>query len=238
MNRLTIYQRLLVGFGLLLLQLLIIAGIAMYSMANTSSRLGTINDDIAPQVEAANKMSQAVGQALSAVGNIGIVTGAADVEREYGLLKTAYTSYETHAKALAGRAQGSSFAPLLQQQEQSYKAATAYYRGTLEKIGAYKRHLLVCTGPRCTPDGASQDLFDSLGDKFKAAGLNEGELRVKRSRVGCFAACKGGPVMCVQPDGTWYYNVTPENLDRIVAQHLVGGKVVEDLVFHQGPSLE
>lgn len=103
------------------------------------------------------------------------------------------------------------------------------------KIGSYKRHLLVCTGPRCTPDGASQDLFYSLGEKFKAAGLNEGELRVKRTRVGCFAACKGGPVMCVQPDGTWYYNVTPENLDRIVAQHLVGGAVVEDLVFHQGP---
>eukprot|EP01036_Dinobryon_divergens_P053562 gene53562-71587_t len=80
--------------------------------------------------------AQAVGQALSAVGNIGIVTGAADVDREYGLLKTAYTSYEANAKALAEKVQGSSLAPLLQQQEQSYKAATAYYRSTLEKIGA------------------------------------------------------------------------------------------------------
>ena len=103
------------------------------------------------------------------------------------------------------------------------------------KIADYKRHLLVCTGPRCTQDGASQALFDSLGDKFKAAGLHEGEMRVKRSRVSCFAACKGGPVMCVQPDGTWYYNVTDSNMDRIVAQHLVGGQVVQDLVFHQGP---
>lgn len=103
------------------------------------------------------------------------------------------------------------------------------------KIGDYRRHLLVCTGPRCTQDGASQALFDSLGEKFKAAGLHEGELRVKRSRVSCFAACKGGPVMCVQPDGTWYYNVTDANMDRIVEQHLVGGQVVSDLVFHQGP---
>lgn len=103
------------------------------------------------------------------------------------------------------------------------------------KIGDYRRHLLVCTGPRCTQDGASQALFDSLADKFKAAGLHEGELRVKRSRVSCFAACKGGPVMCVQPDGTWYYNVTDANMDRIVRQHLVGGQVVSDLVFHQGP---
>ena len=102
-------------------------------------------------------------------------------------------------------------------------------------IAGYRRHLLVCTGKRCAPEGQSQDLFDSLGDKFKAAGIQEGALRVKRSRVSCFAACKGGPVMCVQPDGTWYYNVTPANMDRIIAQHLVGGQPVEDLVFHQGP---
>lgn len=101
------------------------------------------------------------------------------------------------------------------------------------KIGGYRRHLLVCTGPRCTADGQAQALFDSLGDKFKAAGLNAGDLRVKRSRVSCFAACKGGPIVCVQPDGTWYYNVTPANMDRIIEDHLCQGRRVEDLVFHQ-----
>lgn len=103
------------------------------------------------------------------------------------------------------------------------------------KIGAYRRHLLICTGPRCTEQGESQALFDSLGEKFKAAGLDQGELRVKRSRVSCFAACKGGPVMCVQPDGVWYYDVTPDNMNRIIDQHLVGGTPVEPLVFHRGP---
>ena len=104
------------------------------------------------------------------------------------------------------------------------------------KIGSYRRHILICTGPRCAQEGQAQALFDSLGEKFKAAGLNDGDLRVKRSRVSCFAACKGGPVMCVQPDGTWYYDVTPENMDRIIEQHLVGGQPVEELVFHQGPA--
>ncbi|MCA0176504.1 MAG: (2Fe-2S) ferredoxin domain-containing protein [Proteobacteria bacterium] len=105
------------------------------------------------------------------------------------------------------------------------------------RIGSYRHHLLVCTGPRCTPQGESQALFDSLGDKLKAAGLHEGEGRVKRSRVSCFAACKGGPVLCVQPDGTWYCHVTPANMDRIIDQHLRQGQVVQELVFHQGPGM-
>ena len=102
-------------------------------------------------------------------------------------------------------------------------------------ISHYCCHLLLCVGPRCTQDGQSQELYDSLGARFKAAGLQEGDLRVKRSRVSCFAACKGGPIVCVQPDGVWYYNVTSANMDRIIDEHLVHGRVVQELVFHQGP---
>lgn len=103
------------------------------------------------------------------------------------------------------------------------------------RIAVYRRHLLVCTGPRCTQDGAAQALFDSLGEVFKAHGLDEGALRVKRSRVSCFAACRGGPIVCVQPDGVWYWNVTPERMRRIAAQHLAGGQPVDEWVFHRGP---
>jgi (2Fe-2S) ferredoxin len=101
------------------------------------------------------------------------------------------------------------------------------------KMMNYKRHMLVCVGPRCTEDGESQLLFESLGEKFKAAGIDQGDIRVKRTRTHCFATCKSGPILCIQPDGIWYYNVTEANLDRIIKQHLVGGDPVEDLIYHR-----
>ena len=102
-------------------------------------------------------------------------------------------------------------------------------------ISPYKHYLLVCTGQRCGEAGAGQALYDSLWQKLKAAGIHEGAERTKFNSVNCFGACKGGPVVCVQPQGTWYYKVTPANLDLIIAHHLVGDQVVQSLVFHEGP---
>jgi len=101
------------------------------------------------------------------------------------------------------------------------------------KMGSYKRHLLVCVGPRCTQNGEAQAVFDTLGEKFKAAGVDSGDLRVKRTRVHCFATCKSGPIVCVQPEGVWYYNANEKNFDRIIKEHLVQGNPVEDLIFHK-----
>lgn len=105
-------------------------------------------------------------------------------------------------------------------------------------ISPYKHYVLLCNGPRCGEEGAGQALYDGLWAKLKAAGIHEGPERTKFNSVNCFGACKGGPVLCVQPQGTWYYNVTAANLDRIIAEHLVGGQVVQDLVFHQSPQVD
>lgn len=100
------------------------------------------------------------------------------------------------------------------------------------KMAEYARHMLVCVGPRCTEEGEAQVLFERLGEKFKAAGIDKGSLRVKRTRTHCFATCKSGPILCIQPDGVWYYNVTEANLDRIINEHLVQGQPVTDLIYH------
>ncbi|NNN04946.1 MAG: hypothetical protein HKL90_03500 [Elusimicrobia bacterium] len=102
------------------------------------------------------------------------------------------------------------------------------------KIQPYDKQLLVCTGTRCAPE-SSEPLFKSLGEKLKAHGLAEGAARVKRTRCSCFAVCKKGPIVCVQPDGVWYCDVTAEVMDRIIVEHLKGGRPVEEHVFHRGP---
>ena len=105
-------------------------------------------------------------------------------------------------------------------------------------IPAYRRHLLVCVGVRCVEDGMTASALVEVGHKLIDAGLlRDGPLRVKPSRVDCLGACRSGPVMCVQPDGVWYHGVQPIDFDRIIEQHLIGGRAVEDLVFHHGPGL-
>jgi len=96
----------------------------------------------------------------------------------------------------------------------------------------YKFHMLICTGPRCT-QGEGESLFQGMGEKLKVHGLSDGDCRVKRTRCHCFAICKEGPIVVVHPDGTWYQRVTPEVLDRILAEHIKEGKVVQDNLYHQ-----
>jgi len=101
------------------------------------------------------------------------------------------------------------------------------------KMMAYKRQVLVCIGSRCTQNGEGQALYDELKDKLKAAGVDKGDLRVKRSRVTCFGTCRSGPLMCVQPDGIWYYDLNSTKLDRIIEEHFRHNRPVEDYIYHR-----
>lgn len=115
-------------------------------------------------------------------------------------------------------------------------ASATMTRPPKPKIVDYKRHLLLCTGRSCVADGMDEAGLADVGDKLMAAGvLHNSDSGVKPIRVDCLGACRSGPVMCVQPDGVWYWGVTPADLDRIIEQHQIGGCAVEDLVFQRSP---
>ena len=100
------------------------------------------------------------------------------------------------------------------------------------KMMEYKRHLIICIGSRCTPNGEGQALYDELKEKLKAAGVDKGELRVKRSRATCFGTCKSGPLLCVQPDGIWYYDINRINYVIMKPKHLKKS-IFEILMSHR-----
>ncbi len=94
----------------------------------------------------------------------------------------------------------------------------------------HDKHVLMCTGPRCTEGGMqSEEMFIKLGKAIDA----KPELRVKRTRSNCFAICKDGPILVVYPDGVWYRHVDDKLLQRIVTEHLEGGKEVTEHIMHR-----
>ena len=101
------------------------------------------------------------------------------------------------------------------------------------EMEAYSRHVLVCTGGYCTENRAGRAVYAKLASLLQQHGLLFGPTRVKRSEAPCLGVCAGGTIVAVYPEGVWYHGVTPESIERIVVDHLKGGQVVEEMVFHR-----
>jgi len=91
-----------------------------------------------------------------------------------------------------------------------------------------RAHVLICGGTGCTSSG-SVKIQDVFAKSIEANGLQD---EVKVVQTGCFGLCALGPVVIVHPDGTFYSRVTPEDVEEIVSEHLLKGRVVERLVYN------
>jgi len=104
-------------------------------------------------------------------------------------------------------------------------------------IGFYHRHVFLCVGDSCCTTEVGLAAWDALKQelKDKNLSLSTGPNACYRTKVNCLRICTGGPIMVVYPEGTWYQGMTADRIPRLVQEHLIEGKPIEEWIFARNP---